>query len=79
MAVSIPEVLWISGMGYDRSEIPTGNPTFSTMPDSMVALLSANIVRGSPTIEFQNGGQFIYLFIMKIVHEVQDKPTMQQQ
>jgi len=27
-----------------------------SMPDSMVALASGNIVRGSPTTEFQNGG-----------------------
>ena len=40
------------------------------------SLLANDVVRDE---EQCPGIYFIYLFIMKIVHEVQDKPTMQQQ
>ena len=56
MAFSIPEVLCISGTGYDRSEIPTATPTFSTMPDSMVALVTSSEVRRLSSFKMADSG-----------------------
>ena len=62
MAVSFPEVLWISVTGYDRSEIPTATPTFSTMPDSMVALVTSSEVRRVPNFKMADSGPEVPIF-----------------
>ena len=62
MAVSIPEVLWISGTGYDGSEIPTDTPTFSTMPDSMVALVTSTEVRRLSSFKMADSGPEVPIF-----------------
>ena len=62
MAVSIPEVLWIYVTVYDRSEIPTSIPTFSTMPDSMVALVTSIEVRRVPNFKMADSGPEVPIF-----------------
>ena len=62
MAVSIPEVLWISGTGYDRSEIPTATQTFSTMPDTMVALVTSSEVRRLSSFKMADSGPEVPIF-----------------
>ena len=62
MAVSIPEVLWISVTGYDRSEIPTATPTFSTMPDSMVVQVTSFEVRRVSNFKMADSGPEVPIF-----------------
>ena len=62
MVVSIPEVLWISVTGYDRSEISTATPTFSTMADSMVALVTSSDVRLLSSFKMADSGPEVSIF-----------------
>ena len=62
MAVSIPEVLWISVTGYDRSEVPTATHTFSTMADSMVTLITSSEFRRLPNFKMADSGPEVPIF-----------------
>ena len=78
MAVSTPEVLWISVTEYDISEIPTANSTFSTMPDSIVTLVTSSEVRELLNFKMEDIGPEVLIFCGHLEFQVEVKLVCRQ-